>query len=83
MGLLKSSTLQVNPYYIEDKVLMRNIIDSKQCFHSMMLSHILITTILRAAHDELGHNETTQTYMLVCRLYYWKGLKASVNKHIK
>ena len=84
VGLIKSSKLQANnPYYIKDKLLMRNIIDNKQCFHIMVLPWILITLILRAAHGGLDHNGTTRTYNLVHRLFYWKGLKASVNKHIK
>ena len=84
MGLLESSELQASyPYYIEHKLLMRNITDNKQCFHTMVLPQVLITQILRAAHDELGHNGSTRTYMFIHRLYYWKGLKASVNKHIK
>ena len=82
MGLLKSSKLQAsNPYYIEDKLLMRIIIDNKQCFHTIVLPWLLITQILMAVHDELGHSGTTRTYMLVHRPYYWKGLKASANKH--
>ena len=84
MSLLKSSKLQAsNPYYVEDKLLMRNITDKKQCFHTMVLPWVLIIHILKVAHDELGHNGTTRTYMLVHRLYYWKGLKASVNKYLK
>ena len=35
------------------------------------------------AHDNLGHNGTHRTYMLLKRLYYWKGLKPSVAKHIQ
>ena len=35
------------------------------------------------AHDDLGHNGTHRTYMLLKRLYYWKGLKPSVTKHIE
>ena len=35
------------------------------------------------AHDELGHNGTQRTCSLLKRLYYWKGLKPSVEKHIK
>ena len=35
------------------------------------------------AHDELGHNGTHRTYTILKRLYYWKGLKPSVEKHIK
>ena len=34
-------------------------------------------------HDELGHNGTHRTYTLLKRLYYWKGLKLRVEKHIK
>ena len=68
---------------MEDELLMRNIIDNKPYSHMMVLPRVLTTQILRAAHDELDHNGTTRTYMLVYRLYYWKGLKASVNKHIK
>ena len=49
----------------------------------MVLPRVLVTQILRAAHDELGHTGSTRTYMLVHRLCYWKGLKAGVNKHLK
>ena len=35
------------------------------------------------AHDNLGHNGTHRMYTLLKRLYYWKGLKPSVAKHIK
>ena len=84
MSLLKSSKLQVNNlHYIENKLLMRNITDNKQCFHTVVLPQILTAPLVRAAHDELGHNSSTRTYILVHRLYYWTVLKASVNKHIK
>ena len=43
----------------------------------------LIAEILKMAHDNLGHNGTNRTYMLLKRLYYWKGLKPSVTKHIQ
>ena len=35
------------------------------------------------AHDELGHNGTHRTYTSLKRLYYWKGLKPSVEKHTR
>ena len=35
------------------------------------------------AHDELGHNGTHRTYILLKRLYYWKGLKPSVENTLK
>ena len=64
---------------MKDELLLINMIDNKQCFHTMVLLQILMTQILRAAHDELCHNSSTRTYIIVWRLYYWKGL----NKHIK
>ena len=43
----------------------------------------LIAQVLKMAHDDLGHIGTHRTYMLPKRLYYWKGLKPSVVKHIQ
>ena len=34
-------------------------------------------------HDKLEHNGTHRTYVLLKRLYYWKGLKPSLERHIK
>ena len=48
-----------------------------------MLPRALIAQILKMAHDDLGHNGTHRTYMLLKRLYYWKGLKPSVVRHIQ
>ena len=42
---------------------------------SLVLPRALIAEILKMAHDDLGHNGTHRTYMLLKRLYYWKGLK--------
>ena len=35
------------------------------------------------AHDNLGHNGTHRMYIILKQLYYRKGLKPSVIKHIK
>ena len=48
-----------------------------------MLPRALIAQILKIAHDNLGHNGTHRTYTLLKRLYYWKGLKPCVTKHIQ
>ena len=49
-----------------------------------MLYHTgVLTWILRATHDEIGYKSSSRTYMIVHRLYYWKGLKTNVKKHIK
>ena len=44
---------------------------------------MLIGHILELSHNKLGHNGINRTYAMLKRLYYWKGMKASITKHIK
>ena len=44
----------------------------------MMIGHVLELT-----HNKLGHNDISRTYAMLKRLYYWKGMKLSVTKHVK
>ena len=39
--------------------------------------------LLNLAHDQMGHNGSARTYMLLKRLYYWKGMKTDINIYIK
>ena len=48
-----------------------------------MIPRAITAQVLWMAHDNLGHNGTHRKYTLLKRLYYWKGLKPSVVKHIK
>ena len=70
-------------YKIQNKLLKRYVIDGDKTYETIVLPRALIAQILKMAHDELGHNGTHRTYMLLKRLYYWKGLKPSVMKHIQ
>ena len=62
---------------------MRNVIANKQHFQTIFLAQVLITEVLLLAHNALSHNDTTITYLLLIRHYYWKGLKTVVSKYIK
>ena len=44
---------------------------------------MLIGHILELSHNKLGHNGINRTYAMLKRLYYWKGMKTSIIKHIK
>ena len=44
---------------------------------------MLIGHVLELAHNKLGHNGISRTYAMLKRLYYWKGMKTSIAKHIK
>ena len=70
-------------YKMDNKLLKRFIMDGNNTYETTVMPRSLIPQVLRLAHDELGHNGTHRTYILLKRLYYWKGLKPSVEKHIK
>ena len=70
-------------YKIEDNILKRFIVDGDDMYETTVIPRSLTPQVLQMVHDELGHNGTHRTYTLLKRLYYWKGLKLSVEKHIK
>ena len=68
---------------MDHKLLKRFIVDGNNTYETTVIPRSLIPQALRMVHDELGHNGMHRTYILLKRLYYWKGLKPSVEKHIK
>ena len=54
-----------------------------QLFYPIVLPHMLIGHILELLHNKLGHNGINRTYAMLKKLYYWKGMKTSITKHIK
>ena len=79
----KGNIIEGQLYLIKDKILKRYIIDGDNTYETTVVPRALTAQILRMVHDELEHNGTHRTYTLLKRLYYWKGLKPSVEKHIK
>ena len=70
-------------YLIKDKILKMYVLEGDNTYETIVVPRALTTQILKMAHDELGHNGTHRTYTIIKRLYYWKGLKPSIEKHIK
>ena len=62
-------------YKIQNRLLKRYVTDGDKTYETIVLPRALTAQILKMAHDDLGHNGTHRTYMLLKRLYYWKGLK--------
>ena len=79
----KGNITEGQMYIVQDKLLKRYVIDGDKTYETIVLPRALITQILKMAHDDLGHNGNHRTYMILKRLYYWKGLKPSVTKHIQ
>ena len=76
--------LPVNhPYKIENDILKCHLTLNEQTFYSNVLPCMLIGHILELAHNKLGHNGISRTYAMLKRLFYWKGIKASITKCVK
>ena len=71
------------PYYLEERLLKKYIYDNKQRFEVTVVSPNCAPLLLNLAHDQLGHNGTARTYMLLKRTYYWKGMKTDVSNYVK
>ena len=81
--LHKAKHLVGHPYTIENDILKRCLTLNGQLFYPIVLPHMLIGHVLELAHNKLGHNGISHTYAMLKRLYYWKGMKVSITKHVK
>ena len=79
----KGNLIEGQLYKVQNKLLKRYVTDGDKTYETIVLPRTLTAQILKMAHDNLGHNGTHRTCMLLKRLYYWKGLKPSVTKHIQ
>ena len=67
---------------MKDRILKRYVLEGDNTYETIVVPNVLTAQILRMAHDELGNNGTHRTYTIL-KDYYWKGLKLSIEKHIK
>ena len=81
--LNKNNLIERQPYVIEDYILHRIVKEHDQQYETVVVPRDLIPQVLYAAHDLLGHNGIGRTYATIRRLYYWKGMKATITKHIR
>ena len=79
----KGNIIEGQLYVIHDKLLKRYVTDGDNTYETIVLARALTAQVLKMAQDNLGYNGTHRTYMLLKRLYYWKGLKLCVAKHIQ
>ena len=66
----KGNIVDGHLYKIEDNILKRFIVDGDDRYETTVIPRSLTPQILQMAHDELGHNGTHRTYVLLKRLYY-------------
>ena len=81
--LVEGKSIIDQAYHVKDGILKKYLTDNKQRFDTIVVPIHYTLALLRLAHDELGHNGSARTYMLLRRLYYWKGMKPYVYKYVK
>ena len=81
--LRKAKHLVGYPYTIDNDILKRRLTLNGQLYYPIVLPRMMIGYVLELAHNKLGHNGISRTCAMLKRLYYWKGMKVSVTKHIK
>ena len=79
----KGNIIEGQLYVVKDKLLKRYVIDGNNTYETTVIPRAITAQVLGMAHDNLGYNGTYRSYILLKRLYYQKGLKPSVVKHIK
>ena len=77
------NVIERQPYFIEDYILHRIIKGQDTQYETVVIPRTLIPQVLQAAHDLLGHNGIGRTHAILKQLYYWKGMKVSIIKHIR
>ena len=71
----KGKIIEGQLYKVQNKLLKRYVTNGDKTYETIVLPRALTAQVLKMAHDNLGCNGTHRTYMLLKRLYYWKGLK--------
>ena len=79
----KNREKAIHPYYVEQGILMKYVSDNKQRFEVIVVPPQLASMLLKLAHDDLGHNGTAHTYMILRHSYYWKGMKSFIATYVK
>ena len=85
-SMLQREKLDPVAYNIQDGILYCCVVEGGHSFHAIYVPkspESLIQSILKAAHDESGHNGFPRTYSAIRRLYYWKGIKEDMLQHCR
>ena len=80
--MTKQGEKALHPYYLEGGILKKYVYDAKQQCETTIVPQSLCGTLLKLSHDDLGHNGTARTYMLLRRNYYWKGMRPEFTRYV-
>ena len=65
----RGNIIEGQVYKVQNKLLKRYVTDGDKIYETIVWPRALTAQILKMAHNDLGHNGTHRTYMLLKRLY--------------
>ena len=63
--LVQGRSIIDQAYHVKGGILRKYVTDNKQRFDTIVVPINYTLALLRLAHDELGHNGSARTYMLL------------------
>ena len=75
--------LYSDPYFIQNGIVYRSIIDNGHKFEAAVVPQESTDTVLYLGHNQSGHNGYQRTYAAIKCVYYWKGMRKHVLAHCK
>ena len=61
----KGNVIDGQLYKVDNKLLKRFVVDGNESYETTVIPRSLVPQVLHMAHDELGHNGTHRTYVLL------------------
>jgi hypothetical protein len=70
-------------YFLRNALLYKTVSDGKQKFTPLVAPKLLVPYILRAIHDDFGHNGANRTIAMVKRYYVWPRMNQQIRDYVK
>ena len=74
---------ELKTFFIHNGLLYRYAWNHSKDFCTLVIPKAWRYTILVETHDKMGHQGNNQTYFLIKRQYYWKGMAKDVKDYIQ
>ena len=68
-------------FTMENEILKKKTVINGILYTPTVVPDVLKDCLLILAHDKQGYNEFKRTYSSLKQLYYWKGMKKTIQRH--
>ena len=80
---VRTGRIKESSYTIRNGILMKTSHQRGEERHLYVLPTVLHAQVIKTAHDKMGHNGSTRTFLALSRLYHWKNIKKDIINWVK